>query len=129
MIFFFGIGVFIFDQIFKSVFQKFFPSWTILGMNSLVGGKSALVLSIVFLILLSGLFLRDKKIIAPRLLPSLGFGFCFGGAISNIIDRIARGGVLDIGGQYVKTNPADVFVFAGLLILLYFYFSRKEVEL
>jgi len=129
IIFIFSTGVFILDQVIKFLFFKFWPYYTKLGTNSLLGGnKGAIIFSLFFIILLFGLFLRDRKIIVKNFWPSLGIGFCFGGAVSNLLDRILRKGVLDISFFFLNTNLADILVFLGLIILLIFYFSRKDIE-
>jgi len=129
IIFFLSLGVFVIDQGLKFLFLHFFPSFISISFSTLVfSNKGAVIASIIFLTLLFGLFLRDKKIILADLWACLGLGFCFGGALSNLLDRLARGGVLDIGQTGFKTNLADILVLAGLFMLFYFYFSKREIE-
>lgn len=129
IIFLFSLGVFAIDQLIKFLVYRFAPYYTVLGANTLIFGNiGATVVSFIFVILLLGLILRDKKIILANLWTSLASGFCLGGAISNIIDRLWRGGVLDIGQGRLRTNLADILVFVGLFMLFYFYFSRKNIE-
>lgn len=52
----------------------------------------------------------------------LGLSFILGGGISNIIDRLRLGGVTDyLDLTYWIFNLADIYIFAGLIILIVFY--------
>jgi signal peptidase II len=77
--------------------------------------------------LLAGVFLAvlAQKLLARNLswVSSLGLALMFGGGTGNLIDRLARGRVIDflnIGFGDIRTgifNVADVAVFAGLFLI------------
>jgi len=120
---------FILDQLVKFLFLHFAPYYTSINNGALAFNNSqAIVITILFILLIVGLFLRDKKLLSNYLISMLGLGLVFGGSISNLIDRMTRGGVIDLGLLSVRTNIADLAVFVGLFLLFYFYFSRKTIE-
>lgn len=80
------------------------------------------ILSIVIVFIKNQIERLDKK-------TAIAISMIFGGAISNLIDRIFRGSVLDfikIFNSYVF-NFADLFIVIGWILLIIFIidFSRK----
>ncbi len=117
------------DQLVKFLFSQFLPDYVVVTPQTLfLSNTAAGAVSLVFIVLLLGLYLRDRQLIHSNLWATLGVGFCFGGALSNIIDRIGRGGVLDFGVAAVRSNLADLLVLAGLIFLFWFYLSRRSLE-
>jgi len=122
-----ALSAFIVDQVLKFVLLRFAPEYTFLSTRTLIFSNSqATVISIIFLILLFGLYLRDKGLLRGSFEGSLGIGLCFGGAFSNLLDRLWREGVLDISFGWFHTNLADVMVLVGLILLFWFYFSTSQ---
>lgn len=129
MIAVFAIFSLVLDQLLKFLLSKFLPDYVVITSQTLVfSNTTAGVVSLVFLVLLFGLYWRDKNLIHANFWASLGMGFCFGGAVSNLVDRLSRGGVLDFGFFSVRSNLADILVLAGLFILFWFYLSRRDLE-
>ena len=121
--------VLVLDQVIKFLLLSRFPDLVVISARTFVfSNETAVVFSFLFLILLLGLYLRDKKITISRFLPSLGFGMSFGGAISNLIDRLVRGGVVDFSFKTANSNLADLCLLIGLILLFWFYFSRRSLE-
>ncbi len=117
------------DQLVKFLLERFLPDYVVITSQTLVFSNTAAgVISVLFLVLLFGLYWRDRDLIESNLWASLGMGFCFGGAVSNLLDRLGRGGVLDFGLSSVRSNLADILLLVGLFLLFGFYFSRKDTE-
>jgi len=58
-------------------------------------------------------------------------GILFGAAISNLIDRFLRGGVVDYvywhcGFDFAIFNFADVMIDLSIVLFAYFYFFKKN---
>jgi lipoprotein signal peptidase len=129
MIWFVFSLTFVLDQLAKFLFLHFSPYYTSINNGALAFNNSqAIVITALFILLVAGLFLRDRKLLGNYLISMIGLGLVFGGSISNLVDRITRGGVIDLGLFSLRTNLADLAVFIGLFLLFYFYFSRKIVE-
>jgi len=122
-------GIVALDQLSKFLFLYFSPYYTSINSGALAfSNVQATIITIIFLLLLLGLFLRDKKHLTKYFIASLGFALALGGSISNLIDRISRSGVLDLGNKTIGTNLADICIFVGLFLLFYFYLSKRTVE-
>ncbi|MDD3773803.1 MAG: signal peptidase II [Patescibacteria group bacterium] len=120
---------FVLDQLLKFLFLHFLPYYTSVNSGTLTfNNTQAGIVTIIFILLLIGLFIRDRKLIISYSISSIGLGLVWGGSISNLIDRFSRNGVVDLGLGIVRTNLADLAVFAGLFLLFYFYFSRRMIE-
>ncbi|MCD6194746.1 signal peptidase II [bacterium] len=129
MIAIFALLSLISDQLVKFLLERFLPDYVVITSQTLVFSNTAAgVISVLFLVLLFGLYWRDRDLIESNLWASLGMGFCFGGAVSNLVDRLTRGGVLDFGLSSVRSNLADILLLVGLFLLFGFYFSRKDTE-
>lgn len=51
----------------------------------------------------------------------------FSGGLSNLIDRLLRGGVIDYLNLYFwRINLADIYILAGIIIYLVVIFNRKR---
>jgi signal peptidase II len=126
--------VVILDQVTKSVVRsnialgdrhKFLPGVTLVHDRNtgvaftLFAGGGALVLVVTFaaLALLIGYFAMRPE----RALLWLPTGMLVGGAIGNLIDRIARGGVTDFIQlpHWPAFNVADMSITFGVLVLLW----------
>lgn len=106
------------------------------AFSSLIGKRGLLiaVTSLVIFFLLWKLFrLPDEK----RFFE-MRFCICLltGGAVGNLIDRVARGYVVDfiyfVPIDFPKFNFADMCVTGGvalLAVLLFFYYEEKDLDL
>ena len=125
-------GVIIADQGVKALMRMIDPSVSVIpgfldiatttntgAAFGLLAGYPWLVtlLSIVIIVLLAGVFVREKG----SSLFTASFGLIIGGALSNLIDRLVFGAVLDFiaFSFWPSFNIADscICVGAGLLIL------------
>lgn len=116
-----SLGLFGIDQLFKYFFYTHPAPWGVFGyyLNqnfswSLPVGNSAVIVLTVLLLL--GLLYFRAKLFGPR----LAWYLIASGAISNLIDRLMRGGVVDYiflpyGGVI---NLADIFIIAGVIWIL-----------
>jgi len=94
------------------------------GFGILKGNNLLLIwLSIA---IIGGIFYYLNKISKKDILPKLGFGFVLGGAIGNLIDRIAFGHVIDfIDFRIWPTfNIADSFISIGAVLLIIYYWKK-----
>ncbi|HUB04508.1 MAG TPA: signal peptidase II [Solirubrobacteraceae bacterium] len=129
------------DQITKSLVrsnievgdhEKFLPGVTLVhDQNTGVaftlfagGGALVLVVTLAALALLIGYFARRPE----RPLLWLPTGMLVGGAIGNLIDRIAHGAVTDFIKlpHWPAFNVADMSITFGVLTLLYVLEGRRE---
>jgi len=82
-------------------------------------------LAVITLLLVALFFRRDQE---AKLL-TIGMGLLLGGALSNLIDRVLRGGVLETFTMgSTAYNGADLAIYAGaaLLILHIFLVARQS---
>jgi len=87
-------------------------------------------LKYIQIVIITGLFVYfvKEKVIAKH--PVLS-GILFGAALSNLLDRFTRGGVVDYfywhcGFDFAIFNFADVMIDFSILGFLYFYFLKKN---
>lgn len=116
---FFILGIILIDQVSKYFARRYLsvvenPGLPFFGID-LPGA-----LDIIFILLAFGFFLFYSQATA-------GFSLIIGGAVSNIIDRLAKGTVTDfidlgIGNTF---NVADVAIMVGILYLL--ICSKKSI--
>jgi len=138
--FFFSFFIIFFtDQLIKYIFLSGFE-WhsrcisLILTLNKGVAfsmfsflGES---LKYIQVVLISGLFVYffKEKVIAKHPLIS---GILFGAAVSNLLDRFIRGGVVDYvywhcGFNFAIFNFADTMIDLSIILFAYFYFFKKN---
>lgn len=92
------------------------------------------LLIVVTLVIIVFIILFDMKYKPDSKLYSVGISFVIGGAIGNLVDRIALGGVRDfIRFEFWETFPtfnvADSFLVIGVVLLvIYLLFFNKEKE-
>lgn len=80
---------------------------------------------LIVTILILGLFLFTLETPKKYLLP---ITFILSGAISNLIDRFFRGGIIDfirIKGD-LATNLADIYVIVGVIIFIILYYKYEN---
>jgi len=81
----------------------------------------------VFLILYFLLQKFTKELKQQNFLILLSLTFIFAGAISNLIDRIFRGAVIDYIHIYTSVfNLADIYIIAGIIILIWMEFKSVK---
>ena len=87
-------------------------------------------LKYIQLALIIGLFVyfKKEKIISKHPIIS---GILFGAALSNLLDRFIRGGVVDYvyyhcGFNFAIFNFADVMIDLSIALFAYFYFFKKN---
>jgi signal peptidase II len=83
------------------------------------------------LIIILGFFFLKEKIIKNH--PII-IGILLGAAISNLLDRFIRGGVVDYiywhcGFNFAIFNFADTMIDLSMILLAYFYFLKKNVKI
>ena len=119
-------GLVIIDQVLKLIFVRFY----VFSLNtagvwgiSFFGGPVYFVAFVLFIVLGTYLFTRANL----SFFSSLGLTMIASGAISNFIDRIVRGGVIDIfdTGFWPIFNLSDVMIFIGVLLFGYGYLKSK----
>ena len=141
MILFFIIffSVFAIDQILKYLFISGFEfkskciSLT-LAINKGVAfsmfsflGENLKYIQLLIIIVLFFYFIKEKIILKHQILS----GILFAAALSNLLDRFIRGGVVDYvywhcGFNFAIFNFADVMIDLSILGFAYFYFFKKN---
>ena len=135
-VFFLIFGI---DQLIKYIFLKGFEFKTkcisfILTFNKGVAFSMfsflGSYLKFVQLFLILGLFVYFIK---ERILSSHPYvsGILFGAAVSNLLDRFIRGGVIDYvywhcGFDFAIFNFADTMIDLSIILFAYFYFFKKN---
>lgn len=111
--------VFFIDQLSKLFVIKFFPGIVSLNQGISFGlFPSSFWLYINILIIIFFTFYKKDK---------LGTGLILGGGISNLLDRLIRGGVVDFIDLKIFPvfNLADFFIVLGGILLFFKLFLKK----
>jgi len=114
----------LFDQLIKEIILKYTP-WAIINPNYFFGfGMSGGIffLLAIIIILILGIIVLEKSANIYALFLILA------GALSNLIDRFFRGGVIDyfkIG--LIKFNLADIFLITGVIIYAW-SLQREQIK-
>ncbi len=122
------IAIIVIDQISKIIVQNTYSMGT--DSNS---GTIYIVTNLIIIVLITRFMLSQNKFIDKILKVFLSF--IVAGGISNLIDRIARGYVLEwINISRIEWLPmfniADIFVLAGWILVVgkFTYFTAKELR-
>lgn len=96
------------------------------GMFPQLGG----VFMIIALVVIAGIILFYHHLPTGNLWVRLCLGLQLGGALGNLVDRIARGYVVDFVdiGFWPIFNLADVSILLGVIILAYFLWDEEEFK-
>jgi signal peptidase II len=131
--------IFLIDQLIKLAFLNGFE-WEskcislMLALNKGVAfsmfsflGSYLKYIQLVLIIFLGFYFIKEK--IIDRY--SITSGILFGAALSNLLDRFIRGGVVDYvywhcGFDFAIFNFADTMIDLSIAIFAYFYFFKKN---
>lgn len=94
------------------------------GFNS--GNTKNMILTILVLLLIFNFIRTQKEMIDTK--TAVAVGFILAGGISNLIDRIVRGGVMDF--IYIKNfavfNLADCYIVIGWTLMILFLIKFKK---
>ena len=122
------IAIIVIDQISKIIAQNTYSMGT--DSNS---GTIYIVTNLIIIVLITRFMLSQNQFIDKILKVFLSF--IVAGGISNLIDRIARGYVLEwINISRIEWLPmfniADIFVLAGWILVVgkFTYFTAKELR-
>lgn len=122
------IAIIVIDQISKNIVQNTYSMGT--ESNS---GMTYIVTNLIIIVLITRFMLSQNQFIDKILKVFLSF--IVAGGISNLIDRIARGYVLEwINISRIEWLPmfniADIFVLAGWILVVgkFTYFTAKELR-
>ena len=122
------IAIIVIDQISKIIVQNTYSMGT--DSNS---GMTYIVTNLIIIVLITRFMLSQNQFVDKVLKVFLSF--IVAGGISNLIDRIARGYVLEwINISRIEWLPmfniADIFVLAGWILVVgkFTYFTAKELR-
>ena len=122
------IAIIVIDQISKIIVQNTYSMGT--ESNS---GMTYIVTNLIIIVLITRFMLSQNQFVDKVLKVFLSF--IVAGGISNLIDRIARGYVLEwINISRIEWLPmfniADIFVLAGWILVVgkFTYFTAKELR-
>ncbi|MFZ2970599.1 MAG: signal peptidase II [Minisyncoccia bacterium] len=118
------LGILFFDQTFKYVIQERILIMDIhKNYNALFGIPFNQCYLIIFLASIAVFLILNKKksTLTYSPLTLVSFGLLFGGIISNLIDRLTKGYILDYLAIFdtFSFNLADLGIYSGILILLW----------
>ncbi len=88
------------------------------GAMGLFGARPALLVALALLVIaLLGALLQGALRASPA--TQIGFGLVAGGALANVVDRVAHGYVIDYIAlpRFYVFNFADAFISFGLLLI------------
>lgn len=88
------------------------------GMND--GNNKNIALTTIILIMLINFVIRQKENVT--ILNAISISLIFAGGISNLIDRVFRGGVVDFikVTKFAVFNIADCYIVCGWIMLVFF---------
>ncbi len=139
---FFFLFVLVIDQFIKFVFLNGFE-WhskcisLVLAINKGVAfsmfsflGEYLKYIQLALIAILFAYFLKDRVI---QTYPIVS-GILLGAAVSNLLDRFIRGGVVDYVYwhcffDFAIFNFADVMIDLSIVLFAYFYFFKKNVKI
>lgn len=87
-----------------------------------------LIMILIPTIIMGGIYLAYRLLDFSRKSTVLAIGLAIGGALSNAIDRIVHGAVLDyIDVKFWPVfNIADIAITVGILLVIFFYDKMKK---
>lgn len=94
------------------------------GLNN--GNTKNIVLTIMILMLIVNFVIKQKdRITIPN---AISISLIFAGGISNLIDRILRGGVIDFikVNKFAIFNIADCYIVCGWIMLIIFFIKENK---
>jgi len=107
----------------KLVFLEYFSNFVLVNHGLVFGLGSKAPTWVIFIIL--ALILVWVLRAGPQYI--LGLALIFGGGLSNFLDRLWRGGVVDFKMLWLTAfNLADLAIVIGVLILLYRLFGKEK---
>ena len=88
------------------------------GLNS--GNTKNMILSIIILLIVISFIRNQKNLIDTK--TSIALSFVLAGGISNLIDRIIRGGIVDFIKikNFAIFNFADIYIVIGWILIVVF---------
>jgi len=101
------------DQLLKLVFKNCFNGWLYINQNQIFGLELDIPIVIVgvllFLILIWSIYAKKN----------IGQALIFSGGLSNLIDRLLWGGVVDLRlPSLIAFNLADLIIIAGVVLVV-----------
>ncbi len=139
-----GLGVLIADQVVKAVVRsrlelgesrQVFPGFSIsrvsnegIAFGLFPGNRS--VVAILTVVALSGIAIAVAALAKRHPYVAAGGGLLMGGSVSNLIDRLAHGGVTDYldPAHWWAFNLADVAIVAGAALIIYGLLGGDDPE-
>jgi signal peptidase II len=101
------------------------------GLAFGLGEGYGLMISLIALVVFLYFIFTNISWWQENIWPQIGVGMVLGGAFSNLIDRFRfEGGVVDYLNItfYTVLNLADIFIFVGLLILIYKFWNYDNIR-
>lgn len=94
------------------------------GFNS--GNTKNMILTMIVLLLIFNFIRTQKDMIDTK--TAIAVGFILAGGISNLIDRIVRGGVMDFIHikNFAVFNLADCYIVIGWILMILFLIKFKK---
>lgn len=121
--------VFLLDQLSKAIILKYSQAWSLnKGLAFGVFGGEFWVTGLVFLALILLLDYALPKLSSSDRLDRIAFGLLIGGGISNLLDRLRWGGVLDFidFGFIPSFNLADLAIFFAMILYVLRFFGFEK---
>jgi len=132
-------AVFFIDQILKYIFLSGFEFKSrcislVLAINKGVAfsmfsflGENLKYIQLILILGLLVYFFKEKILTKHPFIS----GILFGAALSNLLDRFIRGGVIDYvywhcGFDFAIFNFADTMIDLSIILFMYFYFYKKN---
>lgn len=114
------IGTVFLDQISKLIIVKYYPNLLVINQGTAFGFNLGIFFIPLYLLCIFLIYLMFKKHVFE-------LSLILGAALSNFIDRLIRGGVVDfIQIKYWPSfNLADIFIVCALFLIIYKEYSKE----
>lgn len=124
----FGLVLIIIDQFSKYYITKYFADHLIINSSVIFGQISSIyIIYTIYLIGGIAIYILFKQANLTKFSCQLSLSLVLAGTLSNILDRLIYGGVVDFINFHIwpAFNLADIYIALGILLYLWFVWKQN----